>query len=311
MGVDPVAVLGAGGPTGVECVRELLAEGHRCRAVVRDPSKYQGNGTFPEHKNLTIVKGDVTDRASLEPALRGCKSAIFAASVAGYWGAWKVDCEVGRTLGIAGIHTAVETCAHCQGVANAASVAKEVGVEQMALVSSRLVEQHNWLVPLRFILNTVKWGLMDAKLEGERRLRRVAAGSCTPVLWIHAGRGFATRRSPCRESGLPYTIVRPGGLKNNGGGSELVVGQGDKEMADPRAGRTISRNDVARCGQSPWCPPEFDIATTLSQCSRRVCIAALSDKNARGKTFEVVATKEPSKAPSNHYASLFQRLALD
>ena len=52
-----------------------------------------------------------------------------------------------------------------------AAAAKQVGVEHVVLVSSRLVEPHNWLTPLRIILNNVKWGLMDAKHAGEKLLK--------------------------------------------------------------------------------------------------------------------------------------------
>lgn len=36
------AVFGAGGKTGRECVKALLARGDGARAVVRDPAKYDG-----------------------------------------------------------------------------------------------------------------------------------------------------------------------------------------------------------------------------------------------------------------------------
>jgi uncharacterized protein YbjT (DUF2867 family) len=66
-----------------------------------------------------------------------------------------------------------------------------------------------------------------------------------------------------RDSGLPYTIVRPGGLE--GAKPELVqlvVGTGDTIMGQ------VARKDVAE-----------------------VCVQALFDEAAIGKTFELIATE--------------------
>lgn len=84
-----VAVLGAGGKTGKLIVTRLLAQNKTVRAVVRSVDKYAS--VWPANGNLTIVKGDVTDPASLGPALSGAKTVIFAATTATFLGAKAVD----------------------------------------------------------------------------------------------------------------------------------------------------------------------------------------------------------------------------
>lgn len=142
-------VIGAGGPTGHECVLRLLAATSTpVRAVVRDPSKYADK--FPKDSKLEVVAGDVTNAASLEAALKGAKGVIFAASGKGYFSAPSVD---------------------FQGVANAATAAKAVGAERFVLVSSLLVTPKNRFNPIRMMLNNFRWGLMDNKFKGENALK--------------------------------------------------------------------------------------------------------------------------------------------
>lgn len=82
-----------------------------------------------------------------------------------------------------------------------------------------------------------------------------------------------------RASGLDYTIVRPGGLTEDAGRQgSLLFDQGD-EMEGGR----ISRDDVAE-----------------------ICVAALANQSARGKTFEVIA--EEGEA-SRDWSGLFGQLA--
>jgi len=56
---------------------------------------------------------------------------------------------------------------------------------------------------VRVLLNNIRWSLMDNKFASEQKLR---------------------------QSGLPYTIVRPGGLSNGPAGTtQLAAGKGRKE----------------------------------------------------------------------------------
>ncbi len=127
-----------------------------------------------------------------------------------------------------------------------ASVA--AGVNHLVLVSSMGVTHED------HFLNKVFGNVMVWKLKGEDILK---------------------------QSGLAYTIVRPGGLTEDAGRqSALLFAQGDK-MKDGR----ISRDDVAE-----------------------ICVAALADRNARGKTFEVVAQDGDV---SRDWSSYFEQLSND
>ena len=75
-------------------------------------------------------------------------------------------------------------------------------------------------------------------------------------------------------------VVRPGGLVNTPGGEDAVV----FAQGDTTAGR-ISREDVAL-----------------------ICIAALNNPAALGKTFETYSTEEEG---SNDWAALFGALQAD
>ncbi|HET9743769.1 MAG TPA: NAD(P)H-binding protein [Terriglobales bacterium] len=57
-------VIGATGGTGREIVTQALEQGHEVAALVRNPDKF-GMG----HPKLRVLKGDVTDYVSVEPAV--------------------------------------------------------------------------------------------------------------------------------------------------------------------------------------------------------------------------------------------------
>ena len=111
------------------------------------------------------------------------------------------------------------------GVRNLADVAKALDIKQFVLVSSSGVTDEDHFLNKAFN-NVLKW-----KLKGEDALR---------------------------ASGVPYTIVRPGGLVDEPGGQAIIVfSQGDTTSG------AITREDVAM-----------------------VCVAALQYPAAVNKTFE-------------------------
>jgi len=114
-----------------------------------------------------------------------------------------------------------------EGVRNLANAAKSAGVRHFVQISSLGVTNPNH--PLNRFGKVMEW-----KLKGENALR---------------------------ASGVPYTIVRPGGLGDGPGGKVGIrVGQGD----------TIPTGAIQRA----------DVGT--------VCIKALGNPDAAGKTFEIV-----------------------
>jgi uncharacterized protein YbjT (DUF2867 family) len=122
-----------------------------------------------------------------------------------------------------------------QGVKNLAEAAARARVGQFVLVSSRSVTQENH--PLNKMFGDVlKW-----KLQGENALR---------------------------ASGVPYTIVRPGGLLNGPARQKTVVfSQGDTETGQT----TITRADVAD-----------------------ICVQALRHPEARNRTLEAHSVAGPA-----------------
>ena len=131
------------------------------------------------------------------------------------------------------------------GSKNLAEAAAAAGAKQFVMVSSAGVTQEDHFLNKMF-LNVLNW-----KFKGEEALR---------------------------NSGVPYTIIRPGGLLNEPPGTkELIFKQGD----DKNFG-SIPRADVAR-----------------------LCVASLAIPDARRKTFEVISGDGPH---TDNWAAQFAAL---
>jgi uncharacterized protein YbjT (DUF2867 family) len=137
------------------------------------------------------------------------------------------------------------------GVKNLSDAARAAGVRQLVLESSMGAGSGGGI--LGMFLNLVSGDVLKWKAKGEEHLR---------------------------ASGVPYTIVRPGGLVDEPGAQTgLVFRQGDEG-----SGR-VSRSDVAA-----------------------VMIAALDNPDAIGKTFELFGDKD---APVNAWRGAFSALKPD
>ena len=68
-----VLIVGATGGTGRQLVAQALERGYAVTALVRDPSRLQ-----VDHPQLSVVRGDVLDRASVEAAMRGQQAVVSA-----------------------------------------------------------------------------------------------------------------------------------------------------------------------------------------------------------------------------------------
>ncbi|MEZ5565534.1 MAG: SDR family oxidoreductase [Gammaproteobacteria bacterium] len=136
-----------------------------------------------------------------------------------------------------------------QGVKNLADAAAAAGARQFVLVSSRSVTHTD--NPLNKMFgNVLIW-----KLKGENAVR---------------------------TSGVPYTIVRPGGLINDAGAAKNIkFEQGDVDTGSTR----IARADLAR-----------------------VCIASLGYPEARNRTFEISTADGPA---ANNWRTKFAALKAD
>ncbi|MEU8888070.1 NAD(P)H-binding protein [Streptomyces sp. NPDC048442] len=72
-----IVVFGAGGRVGRAAVAEAVGRGHAVTAVVRDPDKYPDLGSAPA---VTVVRGDVTDVASVAAVAAGHDAAVNASA---------------------------------------------------------------------------------------------------------------------------------------------------------------------------------------------------------------------------------------
>lgn len=86
------------------------------------------------------------------------------------------------------------------------------------------------------------------------------------------------------DSGVPYTIIRAGGLQDKEGGvRELLVGKEDELLQT--ATKAITRADVAE-----------------------VCIQALQFEEAKGKAFDLASKPEGTGTPTKDFKALFSQI---
>ncbi|MEZ5562425.1 MAG: SDR family oxidoreductase [Gammaproteobacteria bacterium] len=222
-----VLVAGATGRTGTPVVTQLLAEGYKVRALVRDPEK--ARETLGDQ--VTYLTGDVTDPATLAPAMQGVDAVISAIGAKGKDGPSRPE------------------VIDYEGVKNLAAAASAAGVKQFVLVSSRSVTQKD------HPLNRMFGDVLIWKLKGENALR---------------------------ASGVPYTIIRPGGLVNaEPGQASFVFEQGDEVRGQTRIARA-------------------DLAT--------ICVQALKYPEALNRTFE---THTVPGSPITDWRARFRELKPD
>jgi len=170
-------VAGATGQTGSRALAQLTKEypGLAAVAGVRNPGKLPA-GTAG-------VKLDLTDEATMVPALQGCDAVICA-----------VGFVPGNPLKMSSAAHAVDNV----GTIALIDAAKAAGVKKFVLVSSILADGRSWGQEnsVGFKITNAFGSVLDEKIVAERYLRK---------------------------SGLDYTIVRPGGLKASPPSGTLVV----------------------------------------------------------------------------------------
>ncbi len=131
-----------------------------------------------------------------------------------------------------------------EGTKNLVDASKAVGIEQFVMVSSLCTSK--FFHPLNLF-----WLILVWKKQGEDYLR---------------------------NSGLTYTIVRPGGLKNEDNADSIVMSSQD----------TLSEGSIPR--------------TKVAQ----VCVEAVLQPNARNKIVEIVAQPDAAEKP---FEELFAAVA--
>jgi len=114
-----ILVTGANGIIGANLVRELLAESHQVRALVREKSDLRSLDGL----DIQIVVGDVLQPDSLTSAAEGCELLFHAAAVFSYW-----SHEASELKKIA-----------VEGTVNVVNAAHRTGVRRVILTSSSVV----------------------------------------------------------------------------------------------------------------------------------------------------------------------------
>jgi len=109
-----ILVTGGTGFVGREVVKELLNSGNKVRCIVRQRK------SLPKHTNLDVVICDITDKKSVDNAVKGCKIIIHLAAVidSNDNDLWKVNVK---------------------GTANLVDSAQRLGVDKLVFVSTENV----------------------------------------------------------------------------------------------------------------------------------------------------------------------------
>jgi len=280
-----ILVTGATGPTGRLVCGALHARGATVRALVRPRTYLRARERVHAIRELCpsveLALGDLRDACSLEAAVHGVHGVVSTAGTRNFEGADPnrpelVDLHGVRLLADAFLEAQLELdlltllTAGDEGESESSSwegAALGRGEGGAAVVSKALCNTSRFVLvstlgvtrPERFPQLQQMGSMMTYKLYGEDALR---------------------------NSGCPFTIVRPGGLMDTPAGeTKLVIDQGD------RVAGSISRADVAEiCAEAIFCP------------------------NATNVTFECVAQKSfdgEILSPESFSADMFRGLAAE
>jgi len=210
-----VLVVGSTGNTGRLVVAELVARGDvRVVAGARDAEKAEGLGLGASGLGATVLGGvDVTKSgAELAAAMRGMRVVVVATGFVP-----KNPFKMGEAA-----HEVDNV-----GVTHVVDAAKLAGVGRVVLISSILTNGRAMGAAdtAGFRITNAFGGVLDEKLQGEQYLR---------------------------SSGVPYTIVRPAGLKNEAPANSLVV-CGEDVMTSGEISRALVAKVMAAAAFDPAC----------------------------------------------------------
>ncbi|CAN0853912.1 Uncharacterized protein At2g34460, chloroplastic [Linum grandiflorum] len=248
-----VFVAGATGSTGKRIVEQLLSKGFAVKAGVRDVDKAKSVLSKDSNPSLQFVS-NFNSSPSSNPELFNLHSSVKADVTEG---SAKLAEAIGEdsdaVICATGFRPGWDLFAPWKvdyyGTINLVDACRKQGVDRFVLVSSILVNgaaMGQLLNPAYVFLNVFGLTLV-AKLQAE---------------------------SYIRKSGINYTIVRPGGLKNDPPSGNLVM-----EPEDTLSAGSISRDVVAE-----------------------VAVEALTCKESSYKVVEIVSRPE---APKRSYEDLF------
>lgn len=245
---DVVAVIGASGYTGGDCVRSLVEKGVSVRAISRTPIPLENLPT----KLVTAVSADVTVPSSLPAALRGVSSVIFSASARKRFQSTGSDSADVQTF---------EDVEHL-GLINVAKTCIDNNVKRLVVISSSCVACQS-----------------TGGLESPVKVDKATGLSCAQCRSKRAGED-AVRELYAQASNpnVGYTIVRAGYLTTGEkrGLSQLELNQGESktgiisradlaELLIASAASPDTRGTTFECYYRDTAQP-IDIAKSLAQC---------------------------------------------
>ncbi|KAA3455103.1 ATP-dependent zinc metalloprotease FTSH 10, mitochondrial [Gossypium australe] len=216
------------------------------RGLVRTPESKETIGGADD-----VFVGDIRDTTTLVPAMQGIDALIILTSAVPRMKPGFDPTKGGRP------EFYFEDGAYPEqvdwiGQKNQIHVAKEAGVKQIVLVGSMGGTNPNH--PLNSL------------------------GNGNILVWKRKAEQYLA------DSGVPYTIIRAGGLQDRDGGiRELLVGKDDELLQTET--KTIARPDVAE-----------------------VCIQALKFEEAKFKAFDLASKPEGVGNPTKDFKALFSRI---
>ncbi|KAA8516416.1 hypothetical protein F0562_016709 [Nyssa sinensis] len=243
-----VLVTGAGGRTGQIVYKKLKERSDHFigRGLVRTKESKEKIGAADD-----VCIGDIRDADSVVPAMEGIDALIILTSAVPKMKPGFDPSKGGRP------EFYFEDGAYPEqvdwiGQKNQIDAAKAAGVKQIVLVGSMGGTNPNH--PLN------------------------SFGNGNILIWKRKAEQYLA------DSGVPYTIIRPGGLQDKEGGvRELLVGKDDELLQTET--KTIPRADVAE-----------------------VCIQALQFEETKFKAFDLASKPEGTGTPTKDFKALFSQI---
>lgn len=247
--VTTVLVTGAGGRTGQIVYKKLKERSNQyaARGLVRTMEGKQKIGGADD-----VFVGDITDAESIAPSIEGIDALIILTSAVPKMKP-DFDPSKGGRPEFYFDDGAFPEQVDWIGQKNQIDIAKSVGVKQIVLVGSM--------------------GGTDIT----NPLNNLGNGNI--LVWKRKAEQYLA------DSGIPYTIIRAGGLQDKDGGiRELLIGKDDELLKTDT--RTIARADVAE-----------------------VCIQALQFEEAKLKAFDLASKPEGVGTPTTDFRALFSQIS--
>ncbi|KAL3327422.1 hypothetical protein AABB24_035214 [Solanum stoloniferum] len=249
LNTSTVLVTGAGGRTGSIVYKKLKerSANYTARGLVRTEESKQKIGGADD-----VYIGDIRNTESLVPAIQGIDALVILTSAVPKMKPGFDPTKGGRP------EFYFEDGANPEqvdwiGQKNQIDAAKAAGVKQIVLVGSMGGTNPNH--PLNSL------------------------GNGNILIWKRKAEQYLA------DSGIPYTIIRAGGLQDKEGGiRELLVGK-DDELLETET-KTVARADVAE-----------------------VCIQALQYEEAKFKAFDLASKPEGTGTPTKDFKTLFEQIA--